>query len=337
MHIVAEDQKRPKKGRTGMERLFRRINDATMVVQLVCWLFYTSTVARRGVKTFAHDMWGTDTTFQLSEVLEFKLSNCSYRTVTDLYAFTELNLTLTRDNTNELWIDFAAQVRLLIVVTAVLMVVAALNKFMFLQNMFHYRFHHLYLHKEIVTATEFVLIAYQLFLLIALAPQQSLFTGYLRYCNVRQTNYLPFVSSTSLWVFFSVTVAVHFFSVCCFMWNALPKQGLVDDDVDPANPPVWRMLQSILDQEAAQKAEDKRAKRHDAVQLGNSMRSGGHAPASSGMLRGSSLQSGSVDPQLLMRMPSPQNGGGRHASPWSPRKEASRNGPPPPPPTFFDR
>lgn len=336
MHIVAEDQKRPKKGRTGMERLFRRINDATMVLQLVCWLFYTSTVARRGVKTFAYDMWGTGTTFQLSEVLEYKLANCSYHTVTDLYAFTELNLTLTRDNTNEMWIDFAAHVRLLVVATAVLMVVASVNKFMFLQNMFHYRFHHLYLHKEIVTATEFILIGYQLFLLVTLEPQKSLFMLYLRHCNVRQTNYLPFVSSTSLWVFFAVTVAVHFFSVCCFMWNALPKLGLVEDDVDPSNPPVWRVLQSILDQDATHKADDKRAKRQDAVQLGNAMRSD-HGSASSGMLRAGSLQSGAVDPQLLMRMPSPQNGRGRHGSPRSPRKDGGRNGPPPPPPTFFDR
>jgi hypothetical protein len=71
------------------------------------------------------------------------------------------------------------------------------------------------------------------------------------------------------------------------------------------------------------KKAETRAKRQTAVQLGNTLRSGG----------GNDLHS-SVDAQSLMRMPSPRS------NQWQQQRKQpsmSLGGPPPPPPTFFDQ
>ena len=328
MHIVPEDQKRPNKGRTGVERMFRRLNDLVMAVQLICWLIYTASVTLRSGKTLGTDMWAPSG-FSLSPVLEYKLANCSYTTSVDLYAFTGLNITLTRNNSAEIWADFAGQLRLIVVISAVALTIGAVNKLLFNLNKFHWRYHNLYLHKDIVSAAEFVFLAYQVFLLATIQPLAALLQNYLRFCGAKQSNYLPFVSSTPLWVAFAVAAGIHFLSLCCLLWNALPKVGMLEEDEDVSNPPVWRILQSILDDEEKKKEEALRAKRAAAVALGNTLRSDG---------LGGTVGSQSDIQTLSLRMQSPRSAqqGGSIGGGGVSRKGTSV-APPPPPPTFFDR
>jgi hypothetical protein len=338
MHIVPEDQKRPKKGRTAAERVFRRVNDITMLVQLVCWLYYTSTLTRRGATTMATDLWAGFPSFVLSPVLEYKLTNCSFTTVASIYAFSDMNMTLNKANSTELIADLIGHMRLIVIISAFAMLVGGLNKLLFSLNVFHWRYHHLYLHKDILTAVEVVMLGYQMMLLITVEPQKELIGNFFRYCGVKQSNYLPFLSSASLWVFFGVTVGVHAFSILFHLLYALPKDGFVDDadDADPNNPPVWMVLQSMINDKAERKKEEKKARRQhwktvgSVVSLGNSLRNRHVGPDQLGA-------SASVEPGSL-RMASPRTPSSNGGQPMMRKAQSSSVvGPPPPPPTFFNR
>lgn len=226
MQLVSDLQQRPKKGRLKIEKQIVQFYDLCSVVQLTVFLIHTVTTMIGANRTFKNYII-VENNFELAPALTYKTQNCSYNTIRSIYAFQEVNMTFTVDSINDVFVDQAVQMRLAIFVCAVAFVVGGFNRMLVEANVFVVKYRNFYFWKDIISATELILLAYVAQITAAIDPPKHLLRDYLRYCGIDGNAYLPFISTINLWVFVAVGYFSYVVGIAIYLNNTMPKYGIM--------------------------------------------------------------------------------------------------------------
>lgn len=226
MQLVSDLQQRPKKGRLPIEKSIVPFYDLCTTVQFVTFLIHTVTTMIGANRTFTRSII-IQNNFELTPSLVYKTHNCSFSTVRNIYAFSAVNMTFTQCSVNDVFVDQAIQMRLAIFVCAATLCVGAVNRMLVESNVFVIKFRNFYLWKDIISATELLLLAYVMQIVATVQYPARLLQDYLRHCGVMANSYLPFISTINLWVFAGVGYLTYVVGLSLYLNNALPKYGVM--------------------------------------------------------------------------------------------------------------
>lgn len=226
MQLVSDLQQRPRKGRLKIEKHIVVFYEVCTVVQLSVFLIHTVTTMIGASRTFMKYII-VENNFELAPALVYKTQNCSYNTIRSIYAFTNVNMTFTARSANDVFVDQAIQMRLAIFICAVTFFVGGVNRILVEVNVFVVKFRNFYFWKDIISATELILLAYVAQIAAAINPPRHLLRDYLRYCGVEGNAYLPFISTINLWVFVAVGYFTYVVGLAIYLNNTLPKYGIM--------------------------------------------------------------------------------------------------------------
>lgn len=226
MQLVSDLQQRTKKGRLKIEKQIVSFYDLCSLVQLTVFLIHTVTTMIGANRTFKNYII-VENNFELAPALTYKTQNCKYNTVRSIYAFSSVNMTFTADSINDVFVDQAIQMRLAIFVCVVTFVVGGVNRMLVEANLFVVKYRNFYFWKDIISATELILLAYVAQITAAIDPPKQLLHDYLRYCGVVGNAYLPFISTINLWVFVGVGYFTYVVGLVIYLNNTLPKYGIM--------------------------------------------------------------------------------------------------------------
>ncbi|XQJ30923.1 hypothetical protein NXY56_007030 [Leishmania guyanensis] len=226
MQLVSDLQQRPKKGRLSVEKNIVPFYDLCTAVQFITFLIHTVTTVIGASRTFVHNII-VQNDFELTPALVHKTRNCSFSTVRNMYAFDSVNMTFTQSSVNDVFVDQAIQMRLAIFVCAATFFVGAVNRTLVDANVFVIKFRNFYFWKDIISATELLLLAYVMQITATIVQPASLLRDYLRHCGVQASSYLPFISIINLWVFAGVGYLTYVVGIALYLNNTLPKYGVM--------------------------------------------------------------------------------------------------------------
>lgn len=226
MQLVSDLQQRPKKGRLKIEKRIVLFYDLCSLVQLTVFLIHTVTTMIGASRTFRNYII-VENNFELAPALVYKTQNCTFNTVRSIYAFSSVDMTFTVDSVNDVFVDQAIQMRLAIFVCVVTFVVGGVNRMLVEANLFVVKYRNFYFWKDIISATELILLAYVAQITSAIDPPKHLLRDYLRFCGVKGNAYLPFISTINLWVFVGVGYFTYVVGLSLYLNNTLPKYGIM--------------------------------------------------------------------------------------------------------------
>lgn len=223
MHILADDQKRGRKNRTGAERILKRLNSVVLVAQLGCLLVTISYASIAAGKTFKSSLWFPQE-YELETVLELKTKNCTYNEIGSHFGFGEVNTTITHANQGLFMAEAAELLRATLVVNGVAVVLGSVNKLLFDLNVFDFRYRHLVLHKELISVLELGLLIWSLVSAIEAEAPAKLMRNYLKHCGVSARSSIFYVPPFAwLYTSISLTLFIHLVTICLHLRNALKK------------------------------------------------------------------------------------------------------------------
>jgi hypothetical protein len=226
MQLVSDLQQRPKKGRLKVEKRIVLLYDLCSVVEFSVFLIHTVTTMIGASRTFSNYIIRMND-FALAPALMYKTQNCTYNTVRSIYAFQDVNMTFTANSINDVFVDQAIQMRLAIFICAVAFVVGGVNRSLVEANVFVIKYRNFYFWKDILSATELILLAYVAQIAAAIDPPKHLLRDYLRHCGIEGNAYLPFISTINLWVFVGVGYFTYVVGLPIYLNNTLPKYGIM--------------------------------------------------------------------------------------------------------------
>ena len=204
MHVVGEAQRRPKSKRHISEKVMAKVYVILFLVKYITFLITLVTINIAADKTFGVSFW-LPKGYSLSTILTAKLSACEVPMQRDgWYAFDNVSMTITSENNVELFTDFGGQLRTGIIFAGVSIVLGALNMRLFQENIYVLRWRNVFLHKDVITTLEAVLLSLTFYTFYHAEDQGAVLRAYLRACEVHRESYLPFVEFTALYVFIGV-------------------------------------------------------------------------------------------------------------------------------------
>ncbi|KAG5480072.1 hypothetical protein LSCM1_06497 [Leishmania martiniquensis] len=226
MQLVSDLQQRPKKGRLSIEKSIVPFYDLCSAVQLITFLIHTVTTTIGASRTFTRSII-VQNNFELKPALVFKTRECSFSTVRRIYAFDSVQMIFTQRSVNDVFVDQTIQMRLAIFICAVTLAVGGVNRMLVEANVFVIKYRNFYFWKDIISATELLLLAYVMQIAAAAEQPARLLRDYLRFCGVNADSYLPFISAANLWVFAGVGFLTYAVGIVLYLNNALPKYGVM--------------------------------------------------------------------------------------------------------------
>ena len=220
MQLLGDNQRLPNKQRTTAERLFKRMNSVVMAVQFTCFLIDLARSTVSAPKTFKNDIWIAHD-FRLDDVLTTKL-NCTYQYTGSLNGYDNMGLTLDEYNHGFLFADFAGRVRFALIITALAIIIGAINKLLFDLNVYEFKWKNLLLHKEVITVIELIFLAMTIQSCYEAGKGAEILRHYIKACGINTETSLPFtLPFVSIYVATAVTLFVHAVSACIHLRNAL--------------------------------------------------------------------------------------------------------------------
>ncbi|KAG5480460.1 hypothetical protein LSCM4_06227 [Leishmania orientalis] len=266
MQLVSDLQQRPKKGRLSIEKNIVSFYDLCSAVQLITFLIHTVTTMIGANRTFTRYII-VQNDFALKPALVYKTRDCSFSTVRNIYAFNSVNMTFTQNSVNDVFVDQAIQMRLAIFVCAVALAVGGVNRMLVEANVFVVKYRNFYFWKDIISATELLLLAYVMQIAAAAEQPARLLRDYLRFCGVKADSYLPFISTANLWVFAGVGYLTYVVGIILYLNNSLPKYGVMTpQEIDEYK--AW-LRRRRAEQEQVRTLVDEAKKAHARLHLLN--------------------------------------------------------------------
>ncbi|RNF08808.1 hypothetical protein TraAM80_02550 [Trypanosoma rangeli] len=238
MHVVSDLQRRPNKGRLNCERFVIRFYGVVTVVQLVCFLVYVTSFVIACKRTFVHSVWAPNP-LELVPALQAKLQGCPFNeTRRTLYAFTDVHLLLLPDNSYKIFADHAVQMYLAVFFSGFALLIGLANRCAVDVNFFGVSWRNFTFRKDVLSAIEIALISLLLRAALMANVTGALLRKYLQNCGLRSMAYLPFCSIVPLFVFISVGYFTYVVGVVMYLWNSLPKYGIMTE-VETAAYDLW--------------------------------------------------------------------------------------------------
>ncbi|EKG00643.1 hypothetical protein TCSYLVIO_008404 [Trypanosoma cruzi] len=255
MHVVSDLQRRPNRGRLKSEKRVMFLHDIATVVQIVCFLIYTTNFMIASKRTFVNSVWLRNP-LQLVPALIFKTRNCRFDvTKTNLYAFRNVHLVLSINNTDDIFADHAIQMFLAIFFCGFALLLGVVNRSLVQHNFFSVSWRNFTLRKDILSAFEIVMISLVLRTSLMANVSGGLLKEYLTHCGLVSDAYLPFCSLVPLFLFASVGYFVYLFGSAVYLCNALPKYGIMSE-AEIAEYKVWLWERRERVREAKRAAEE---------------------------------------------------------------------------------
>lgn len=203
------------------------LHDMITFVQLTCLLVYTTRFAIARGCTFVGSVWSADP-LQLVPALRLKTEDCSYKVRgASFYAFENVNVVVSRDNAEDIFANQASQMYLSIYFCAFALLFSMANRVAVELNFFSFRCRNFIFRKDIITATELALLCLVLHAALMANVSGKLLRDYLQHCGVTSHVYLPFLTPTALFVFVGAGFFVYAVGIVLYLWNALPKYGIL--------------------------------------------------------------------------------------------------------------
>ncbi|RNF12815.1 uncharacterized protein Tco025E_06446 [Trypanosoma conorhini] len=238
MQVVSEFQRRPNKGRLKSEKFVLSLYDVVSVVQLVCFLVYTTNFVMGCKRTFVHSVWARND-LELVPALRAKLRGCEFNvTQSTLYAFQSVSLSLEDDNSDEIFADHAVQMYLAVFFSGFTLLLGLANRWAVGLNFFSVSWRNFTLRKDALSATELAMTSLLLRATLMANVTRALLQEYLTYCGLLSHGYLPYCSLAPLFLFVSVGYFTYVVGAAVYLWNALPKYGIMTE-AEAADYKVW--------------------------------------------------------------------------------------------------
>lgn len=267
MQVVSDLQQRTKKGRLKVEKRIVPFYDLCSLVQLTVFLIHTVTTMIGANRTFRHSIIISND-FELSPSIVYKTQSCSYTTVRSIYAFSDVNMTFNASSINDVFVDDAIQMRLAIFICAVTFFIGGVNRSFVEMNFFVWKKRNFCIWKDIVSAAELLMLGYVAEIAAASGPPSLLLRDYLRHCGIESNSYLPFISHINLWVFVGVGYFTYVVGIFIYLWNALPKYGVMSpEEIEEYK--AWLRVQRA-EREQSRKLIEEAKKAHARIQILNS-------------------------------------------------------------------
>ena len=235
MHLVGDDQRRHRKGRSSSEKFFKRANMLILAVQLACFLITLSLVLIAAGRTYEGSfIFPSD--YLLAEVLDAKTRNCSFNASLTVEGYPNVPITLNYNNQGRIFTETASEIRFAFAVYIAALALGAANKLVFDVNKYSLAIRHLVIHKEILTSIELILLGFTYQQCFRCEGRSSLLVAYLHHCGVTETvtmyHQVPFVA---LYVGNSVVIFFHLVSFVILIYNSLfaKKLGGIPDHDTP--------------------------------------------------------------------------------------------------------
>ncbi|EKF28950.1 hypothetical protein MOQ_007283 [Trypanosoma cruzi marinkellei] len=255
MHVVSDLQRRPNKGRLKSEQHMMFLHDIVTIVQIVCFLIYTTNFLIASRRTFVHSVW-LPNPLQLVPALIVKTRECRFEvTKSNLYAFRDVHLVLSLQNSDDIFADHAIQMLLAIFFCGSALLFGVLNRSLVEHNFFSVSWRNFTLRKDIFSAFEIVMISLVLRTSLMANVSGGLLKEYLTHCGVVSDAYLPFCSLVPLFLFVSVGYFVYLFGTVVYLCNALPKYGIMSE-AEIAEYKIWLRNRQERVREAKRAAEE---------------------------------------------------------------------------------
>lgn len=226
MQVVSDLQQRPNKGRLKMEKSIVSFYDLCTLVQLVTFIIHTVQTKISAARTFRKNFFLTNS-FELAPSIVYKTQNCTFNTTRDIYAFNQVEMKFNSSSINDVFVDQAVQMRLGIFIMAVAVFLGIMNRFSVENNFFALKFRNFVFYKDLLSATELLLISYVLQISVAAHPPAVLLRDYLTHCGIIYHAFLPYIDTITLYVFAAVGYFSYFVGLCLYLWNSMPKYGVM--------------------------------------------------------------------------------------------------------------
>jgi hypothetical protein len=224
MHLVGDDQRRPRKERTTAERMFKRINSVILALQFTCLLIAMATAFIAGGNTFSGDMWfGTE--YGLELVLQTKTENCSYATRDERWGYLSTPMAITSANQGLFFVTLASSVRSEMITAFLAFIVGAINKLIYDLNVFEKDIKRMTLHKECLSVIELVFLGMTINSNSGLETKAAPLRPYLKHCGITNERSLPFHAPfVTLYVSSAVVLFMHAVTLCLMVSNAVSSK-----------------------------------------------------------------------------------------------------------------
>lgn len=232
MHVLPECQRRGKKHRTTVEKVFKRLNTLIIAAHFGCFLIVVSQIAISAKKTMDNDFWFGGN-FAFNTIIESKTANCSQMQVQDIAGFNGWEQEISFHDREFKFAEFASELRFTIGVNAAALVLGGINKVCFDINLFALRFRHIRIRKDLVTTLEFMFIVMSFIATAGLEAKGERLQSYLQFCGLESKSSIPYLPPlTALFVGLSITAFFHVVTLLIMLKHALKKQSKKPDAED---------------------------------------------------------------------------------------------------------
>ena len=226
MHLLGDLQRRPRKGRTSLEKAFKAINSLILLVQFTSLLVTATYASIFSTKTFNHHMWYPGR-IELSAMLQYKLFNCTQNITYSFDAVGDFDMPLNSDTALDLLSYHSFYTALAVFFTLLAVASGAINKVLFDMNFYSFRYRNMVFRKSMLTTLELTFIALGLISASASVNGAPLLKDYFKFCGVRSKRLLPYASPlTGIFVSHAVVLFGHFVTLCLLIrtaWEKPPK------------------------------------------------------------------------------------------------------------------
>lgn len=221
MHVVGELQIRHSENRSMIEKIFMAFYAVIDLIQLTSILVFAAKLTRAFPNTFTQAEFWDPAEYNLSLLLQYKTSNCSY-TVGDAATraatgFSDIQAHFSDANVATLFSLHTERVRVAFAMVVAGFVISALNRVLMRANIFFIAVgpaKKLRLHKDIVTVLDLALTIAGLILTAACEPTADMLQAYLRDgCRLRRGDSVPFLDLAGLYVCASAVIVQYFVSI----------------------------------------------------------------------------------------------------------------------------
>jgi hypothetical protein len=228
MQLLGDHQRLPNKQRTKIEKSFKWINSIVMAVQFACFLIDLSRISIAAPKTFEEgDIIWVRRSFALDQIIATKTATCynetgGYNFTGNVWGYSNVPLQLNSLTQNMLFAELSELMRFAVIVNAAALVVGFFNKFMYDANVYEWRWKQLFIHKDVVTFVEIILLCVSIQRCAACDVIAPILREWLQACGVHSENSLPYVAPLiAMYVANGFTLLMHLVTLLILLKNSL--------------------------------------------------------------------------------------------------------------------
>ncbi|CBH09025.1 hypothetical protein, conserved [Trypanosoma brucei gambiense DAL972] len=230
MHVVSEIQRRPNKARLKSEKYIVHFYSLCTLVQLVCLIVFVTQFDMASNRTFTSSLW-VENPFELAPSLVWLSKRCSHSVQNErVFAFTGVSVNISDKVVGVMFAALATEMHATFFLAVTALLVGAINRYAVKANFFEFKWRNFNVRKDCFFATEIVLISALLHSVLLAEDTHRMLHDYLDHCNTRSRGFLPYCSTVPMIIFITFAFATYFFGFLVYMWNALPKYGIMSDE-----------------------------------------------------------------------------------------------------------